>query len=182
MGTINLQNISLRISSLIIIISASVVLAIPMTDLGNFSVAQAQVSNITSSLTSQQKAAMCDSSNPKLNFVNDTESKICGIPPTSASTPTNTTTMPTLTPPANNTTTPTTGGKQLPPSLYKQGYAKGLADAKSIQITTPPTGTMSPDVVDCDSDIDPHMSNHDYCLGYQLGYADTYNNRVEASK
>ena len=62
--------------------------------------------------------------------------------------------------------------------LYKQGYAKGIADAKSIQITTPPTGIMNPNNVDCDSGIDPHMSNPNYCLGYQLGYADTYNSRV----
>lgn len=67
-------------------------------------------------------------------------------------------------------------------SLYKQGHAKGVADAKSIQITTPPTGTMSADSVDCDSEIDPHMSNNDYCLGYQLGYAGTYNNKVAGSK
>ena len=63
-------------------------------------------------------------------------------------------------------------------SLYKQGSAKGVADAKSIQITSPPTGIMKPDDVDCDSNIDPLMNNPSYCLGYQLGYADTYNSRV----
>ena len=68
-------------------------------------------------------------------------------------------------------------GKQLP-SLYNQGYAKGVTDAKSVQITTPPSGTMSPDDVDCDSDIDPHMSNQDYCSGYQHGFADTNNNEL----
>ena len=62
--------------------------------------------------------------------------------------------------------------------LYSQGYKKGVADAKSVQITTSPTGTMSPNDVDCDSDIDPHMSNPDYCSGYQHGYVDTYNYRV----
>ena len=170
-GTINLQNISLGIMSITIIISASILLVISITELGNFGIAQGQLSNSTSlSLTPQQKAEMCDPNNPKLKFVNSTESKICGIPPT----PTN---MTTTTPAANTTTTPTTGGKQLP-SLYDQGYTKGVADAKSVQITTPPTGTMSPDDVDCDSDIDPHMSNHDYCSGYQHGYADTYNNEV----
>jgi hypothetical protein len=181
MGTINLQNRSLSIIFIFIILAASIVLAEFVT----FGFAQGQRGNSTTSsaLTPQQKAAICNPGNPKLNFVNGTESKICNIPPTPTSTPTNTTTtMPTPTPPANNTTTPTTGGKQLPPSLYKQGYAKGVADAKSIQITVPPNGTMSPDAVDCDSDIDPHMSNHDYCLGYQLGYADTYNNRVAGSK
>ena len=63
-------------------------------------------------------------------------------------------------------------------SLYKQGSAKGVADAKSVQITTPPTGIMKPDDVDCDSNIDPLMNNSSYCLGYQLGYAGTYNSRV----
>jgi hypothetical protein len=111
---------------------------------------------------------MCNPNNPKLKFVNSTESKICGIPPT----PTNTTTT---TPPAANTTTPTMG-KQSP--LYKQGYAKGVADAKSVQITAPPIGTMRPDDVDCDSDIDPQASNQDYCSGYQNGYTDTYNNEL----
>jgi hypothetical protein len=60
-----------------------------------------------------------------------------------------------------------------------QGYAKGVTDAKSVQPTTPPTGTMiSPDDVDCDSSIDPQASNQDYCSGYQHGYADTYNNEL----
>jgi len=111
---------------------------------------------------------MCNPNNPKLNFVNSTESKICGIPPT----PTNTTT----TPVANTNTTTPTMGKQSP--LYKQGYTKGVADAKSVQITTPPTGTMSPGDVDCDSDIDPKANNVDYCSGYQHGYTDTYNNEL----
>ena len=37
---------------------------------------------------------------------------------------------------------------------------------------------MSPDDIDCDSDIDPQASNQDYCSGYQYGYADTYNNKL----
>jgi hypothetical protein len=175
MGTINLQNISLGIMSITTIIAASIVLVISITEFGNFDVAQGQLSNSTSSssssssLTSQQKAAMCNPNNPKLKFVNSTESKICGIPPT----PTN---MTTTTPAAANTTTPTMGKQS--PSLYKQGYAKGVADAKSVQVTTPPSGTMSPDDVDCDSSIDPQASNQDYCSGYQHGFADTYNNEL----
>ena len=125
-------------------------------------IAQGQV-NSTSSLTSQQKAAMCNPNNPKINFVNSTESEICGIPPT----PTN---MSTTTPATNNNTRTT--------SLYDQGYAKGVADAKSVKITSPPSGTMSPDDVDCDSSIDPQASNVDYCSGYQHGFADTYNNEL----
>jgi hypothetical protein len=161
MRTINLQNISLGIMSITTIIAVSIVSIVSITEFGNFGIAQGQV-NITSSLTPQQKAAICDPSNPKLNFVNSTESEICGIPPT----PTNTTTT-TLA--ANNTSTT---------SLYDQGYAKGVADTKSVQITTPPTGTMSPDDVDCDSSIDPQASNQDYCSGYQHGFADTYNNEL----
>ena len=142
-----------------------------ITEFGNFGVAQGQLSNSTSSslsLTPQQKATMCNPNNPKLKFVNSTGSKICGIP----STPTN---MTMTTTPTVNTTTPTLG-KQSP--LYKQGYTKGITDAKSVQITTPPTGTMSPDDIDCDSSIDPQASNVDYCSGYQHGFADTYNNEL----
>ena len=137
----------------------------PLTGFANFgiSIAQGQVNSTSSSLTAQQKAAMCNLNNPKLNFVNSTESEICGIPPT----PTN---MSTTTPATNNNTRTT--------SLYDQGYAKGVADAKSVKITSPPSGTMSPDDVDCDSSIDPQASNVDYCSGYQHGFADTYNNEL----
>ena len=41
--------------------------------------------------------------------------------------------------------------KQLP-SLYKQGYTKGVA--KSVLITNSYNGTMRPDEVDCDNDVD----------------------------
>jgi hypothetical protein len=139
-----------------------------LTGFANFGIgiAQGQVNSTSSSLTAQQKAAMCDPNNPKLNFVNSTESEICGIPPT----PTNTTTT---TPAANNNNNNNTRTT----SLYDQGYAKGVADAKSVKITTP-SGTMSPDDVDCDSSIDPQASNVDYCSGYQHGFADTYNNEL----
>ena len=120
---------------------------------------------------------MCNPNNPKLNFVNSTELKICGIPPTSTNTTTKTTT-----PAANNNTAPPTTGKQLG-LLYNQGYTKGVADAKTVQITTSSTGTMmKPDDVDCDSSIDPQASNEDYCSGYQHGYADTYNHEVNEGK
>src|SRR5919202_4532338 len=138
----------------------------PLTGFANFGIgiAQGQVnSTSSSSLTPQQKAAMCNPNNPKINFVNSTESEICGIPPT----PTN---MSTTTPATNNNTRTT--------SLYDQGYAKGVADAKAVKITSPPSGTMSPDDVDCDSSIDPQASNVDYCSGYQHGFADTYNNEL----
>jgi len=141
----------------------SAVTIVPLTGFENLGIAQGQV-NSTFSLTPQQKAAMCNPNNPKLNFVNSTESEVCGLP----STPTNKTTT-TTSPSANNTVTA---------ALYDQGYAKGVADAKSVQPTTPPSGNMSPDDVDCDSSIDPQASNVDYCSGYQHGFADTYNNEL----
>jgi hypothetical protein len=79
--------------------------------------------------------------------------------------------------PSDTSTSTTTVPNQS--SLYKQGYAKGVADSKSVQVTTPPTGAMMrPDEVDCDTDIDPQTSNQDYCSGYQHGFADTFNNAL----
>ena len=52
------------------------------TGSGIFGIAQGQVNNSSTLLTSQQKAAICSPNNPKLNFVNTTESKLCGIPKT----------------------------------------------------------------------------------------------------
>jgi energy-converting hydrogenase Eha subunit H len=77
MRTINLQNISLNIMYITTIIAASIVLAIIITELGNFRIAHGQV-NITA-LTPQQKAAICD---PNDKSINATESKICGVPVT----------------------------------------------------------------------------------------------------
>ena len=189
MGTINRQNIFICIMSITTIICASIVLVILITEFENVGSAQGQASNTTSSLTPQQKAAMCNPNNPKLKFVNSTESKICGIPPT----PTNNmaTTLA-----ANTTGRGTRTGTEIPlpstsispsntptmakqlPSLYEQGYTKGVADAKSVQITTSPNGTMMQDDVDCDSDVDPKATNEDYCSGYQHGYADTNNHEL----
>jgi hypothetical protein len=59
--------------------------------------------------------------------------------------------------------------------LNKQGYAKGVSDAKLVQSTFPASTTMSPDEVDCDSDIDLQASIEDYCSEYQHGFADTTN-------
>jgi hypothetical protein len=81
--------------AIIVILAASTVLV--LTDFGKPSIAQGQ-SNTTSSssslsLTPEQKAAICDPNNPssKLNPVNTTESKICGIPVTIKPHPSNTT-------------------------------------------------------------------------------------------
>jgi hypothetical protein len=61
--------------------------------------------------------------------------------------------------------------------LFTQGYAKGIADAKSLS-RFPASTTMLPEDVDCDSDIDPKASNADYCSGYQHGFADMMRNNI----
>jgi hypothetical protein len=47
---------------------------------GNLTKGNVTIGNVT--LTPEQVAAICDPNNPKLNFVNTTESKLCGIPKT----------------------------------------------------------------------------------------------------
>ena len=76
----------------------------------------------------------------------------------------------------SSSSTTTSSSNQSP--LYEQGYAKGVADAKSVQSMSPPSTTMTPVDVDCDSSIDPKASNADYCSGYQHGFADTNNNAL----
>jgi hypothetical protein len=73
----------LSVLSIAVILAAAIV---TLTGFGNFGIAQGQgnltIGNLT--LTPEQKAAICDPNNPlsKLDFVNTTESKICGIPKT----------------------------------------------------------------------------------------------------
>jgi hypothetical protein len=71
---------------------------VAVTGFWSFRVAHGQGVNSTSSsvssLTPQQKAAICSPNNPKLNFVNTTESRVCGIPKTVQSNMSNTTTSP----------------------------------------------------------------------------------------
>jgi hypothetical protein len=180
--------------SIIIIFTVVTAIIVTFTGFANFGIAQGQVNNTTSSLTPEQKAAICDPNNPssKLDFVNTTESTICRIPKTITNTTTteeaanNTTTMGTETPssspgtsiaPSDTSSSTTTSSSNQSP-VYEQGYAKGVADAKSVQSMSPPSTTMTPDDVDCDSSIDPKASNADYCSGYQHGFADTNNNAL----
>jgi hypothetical protein len=180
-----------------IILSVVTAIIVTFTGFANFGIAQGQVNNNSTSLTPEQQAAIRDPNNPssKLDFVNTTESRICGIPKTVINTTTEeaantTTTIGTETPssfpdtsigPSDSTSsssptiTPTTTNQS---PLYEQGYAKGVADAKSIQSRFPPSTTMTPDQVDCDSSIDPQISNEEYCSGYQHGFADTNNNAL----
>jgi cell division protein FtsN len=102
------------LTTAIILASATVIL------LTEFEKAQAQVN--ASSLTPEQKAAICDPNNPssRLNPVNTTESRICGIPVTVK--------------PSNATTTSsnmTTGG-EAPPS------------STSSSSPPPPTTSIAP--------------------------------------
>ena len=88
----------------IIVIStifAATIVSITLTGFGSVDTAQGQVDS--TSLTPEQKAAMCDPNNPKLNFVNGTESRVCGIPKT-------------LTSPANASSANTTTGAEAPSS------------------------------------------------------------------
>jgi hypothetical protein len=190
MKTIDRQNIFIDIISITTIIRASIVLVILITEFENVGGAQGQASNSTSSsipsLSPQRKAAMCNPNNPRLKFVNYIESKRCGIPSTPTSNTATTlavnttgrvtrtgTEIPLLSTSISASNT-LTMAKQLPP-LCEQGYTKGV---KPVQITASPSGTMRPDHVDCDSDVDPKATNEDYCSGYQHGYADTNNHEL----
>ena len=104
MEIIGLHNMYLTIISITIILVVSIVL-ITLPEFGNSANAQGEGGNMTSSLTPEQKAAIC---NPNDKFVNDTESRICGIPPT----PTNTTTSSS----ANTTTTENSTSSTIAPS------------------------------------------------------------------
>ena len=75
-----------------IIVFAATIIMVSLTGFAKFGTVQGQADS--TSLTPEQKAEMCDPSNPKLNFVNGTESEICGIPktPTSATSAESTTT------------------------------------------------------------------------------------------
>ena len=83
-----------------------------------------------------------------------------------------------LTPEQAADTSPTTITANNSSSQYKQGYTKGVEDGKLLQSNYYASTIMSPEQVDCDSSIDPQMSNEKYCSGYQHGFADTNNNKV----
>jgi hypothetical protein len=88
-------------------ISAASLAVVTLGEFRIFSMAQAQ-GNITSSLTPEQKAAICA---PGDTHVNATESKICGIPmtPSSNSTSSENATAGTQAPSAPTAAAPSTG-------------------------------------------------------------------------
>src|SRR5919197_1566461 len=73
------RKVSLSGLQIILTLAASIV-SLTLTESGIFDMAQGQV-NSTSELTPEQKAAICDPNSPssKLDHVNTTESKICGL-------------------------------------------------------------------------------------------------------
>jgi hypothetical protein len=88
------QKISVRIVFTII---ASVIAANTVMEFGSYSSSEAQ------QISPEEKAKMCNPDNPSLNFVNSTESEICGIP---ASTPASnsTSSSPPSSPPSESST------------------------------------------------------------------------------
>ena len=123
---------------MVIILTATIV---TLTGFGIFGNAQGQgnltkgnvtIGNVT--LTPEQVAAICDPNNPKLNFVNTTESKLCGIPKT-PTTPANATS-----PSPENVTSP----EGIAPS------ASSIAPSAANTTTgaeTPPSRTLAPSAV-----------------------------------
>jgi hypothetical protein len=72
----NMSMIAKMFDIAIMIITVAAIAATTTSGMWTLDVSQAQ------ELTPEQKSAMCNPNNPKLNFVNSTESEICGIPPT----------------------------------------------------------------------------------------------------
>jgi cell division protein FtsN len=108
--------------SILIIVTLVASTVITLTEFGSMISAQAQVN--ASTVTPAQKDAICNPNNPssKLNPVNTTESRICGIPVTVK--PSNATT----------TSTGTTGG-EAPPSSTSTSQPPATSIAPSA---TPP--------------------------------------------
>jgi hypothetical protein len=89
------QKISVR---MVFTIIASVIVASTVMEFGSYSSSEAQ------QISPEEKAKMCNPDNPSLNFVNSTESEICGIP---ASTPSsNSTSSPSSSPSQSESSPP----------------------------------------------------------------------------
>jgi hypothetical protein len=88
------QKISVRMAFTAIV---AVIAANMAMEFGSYTSSEAQ------QISPEEKAKMCNPDNPSLNFVNSTESKICGIP---ASTPTSnsTSSSPPSSPPSESST------------------------------------------------------------------------------
>ena len=117
-----LRVVYLIIISVSIILAASVVL-VTLRGFGDSAFAQAQNNMTSPPLTPQQKAAMCK---PGDNFVNNTESSVCGIPPT----PTNNTTT---TPPSpSSAAANNTAGAEVPSKSLVSSPASGRTTTAAV--------------------------------------------------
>jgi cell division protein FtsN len=84
--------------STVINLAVAVTITVIIAQIETVSISQAQ------QMSAEEKKAFCNPSNPRLKFVNSTESKICGIPATpspatNASNPSNSVTQPLPIPP-----------------------------------------------------------------------------------
>ena len=114
----------LSVLSLLIILAA--IMVTTLADFAKFGIAQGQANDTSSSsLTPEQKDAICNPDNPesKLNPVNTTESKLCGIPKTLNST---SSAIPDTTTGAEEPPDTTTGG-EAPPSPPDTSIAPSAA-------------------------------------------------------
>jgi hypothetical protein len=109
-------NMSIRISLTAVVLAAAIASASAVLEIGIINGSQAQVtpSSPTSpspttnkTVSPELKSEMYDPNNPKLRFVNTTESNICGIPKTIKNVTTTTPTTPTPTPSSPKPITPT---------------------------------------------------------------------------
>ncbi|MFL6426270.1 MAG: hypothetical protein ACJ71R_22140 [Nitrososphaeraceae archaeon] len=73
---------SLSVLTMVIILTATIVTLTGFGIFGNNAQGQGNLTKGNVTLTPEQVASICNPDNPKLNFVNTTESKICGIPKT----------------------------------------------------------------------------------------------------
>ena len=126
---------------MVIILTATIV---TLTGFGIFGNAQGQgnltkgnvtIGNVT--LTPEQVAAICDPNNPKLNFVNTTESKLCGIPKT-PTTPANATS-----PSPENVTSP----EGIAPSASSIAPSAANTTTGAQAPSPPPSTSIAPSAV-----------------------------------
>src|SRR5919204_2483915 len=90
MHTITDKHQQLMLTAVVLLIIMTAVVVIIGFRLSN--VAHGQVTPET--ITPQQKAIMCNPNNPKLHFVNSTESAVCGLPQSIKTNETTNTTTP----------------------------------------------------------------------------------------
>jgi hypothetical protein len=125
MAMFSTLNMSIRMSFTAVVLVAALATASVVLEVGIINRSQAQSGQTpsarlspstsppptSSAISPQEKSKLCDPNNPKLRFVNTTESKICGLPITIKNVTTAT--------PIPTTSIPTTTPKSIPPSSPK---------------------------------------------------------------